>query len=178
MRALNLEKEDKLFIAGASGAIGTLVIQLAAAMGIQVSASASEKNHPYMISLGAEKAVDYNDTDWKNKIKEWSNGGVNAALAIQPGTGIDCIEVVKDGGKLIAVSDYNNKIAHERNIIVKQMEHHADTQQKVIELVNAISNTEIEIVIENEYPFVHALEALKKTETRHARGKLIVKGLG
>lgn len=47
----------------------------------------------------------------------------------------------------------------------------------VIELVNAISNAEIQVVIEKEYAFEQALEALKKTATRHAKGKLIVKGL-
>ena len=98
-------------------------------------------------------------------------------MAIQPGTGIESIEVVKDGGKLITVSGDNNAVIKERNIVVQQMEHHNDTQQKVVELVNAISEGKIEVVIEKEYPFEQALDALRKTETRHARGKLIVKGL-
>ena len=177
IRAIDLNRDDKLFIAGASGAIGSFVIQLAANKGIHISASASEKNHAYMQFLGVEKAVDYNNTNWKNKIIQWSNGGVSAALAIQPGTGIESIEVVKDGGKLITVSGDNNAVIKERNIVVQQMEHHNDTQQKVVELVNAISKGEIEVVIEKEYPFEQALDALRKTETRHARGKLIVKGL-
>ena len=98
MRELNLNKGDTLFIAGASGAIGTLVIQLAKAKGIRISASASPKNHEYMKSLGAEQTVDYNDPDWTTRVKEWSNGGVTKALAIQPGTGEESIHVVKDGG--------------------------------------------------------------------------------
>lgn len=177
MRAIDLATGDKLFIAGASGAIGTFVIQLAANKGIHISASASEKNHAYMESHGAEKTVDYKDINWKNKIKEWSNGGVDAALAIQPGTGIDSIEVVKNGGKLITVSGDNTTVRQERNIVIEQMGHDPKTQQKVVELVNSISKAEIEVVIEKEYPFDKALEALEKTETRHARGKLIVKGL-
>lgn len=177
MRELNLDKGDTLFIAGASGAIGTMVIQLAAKKGITISASSSEKNHAYMKSLGIEKAVDYNDPDWKNKIVTWSEGGVTAALAIQPGTGIDSIKVVKDGGKLITVSGDNAQVARERNIAVQQMGHHNDTHQKVIELVNAISKDEIKIVIEKKYTFEKALEALEKTETRHARGKLVVEGV-
>ena len=174
MSALNLEMGDTLFIAGASGAIGTFVIQLAASKGIRIAASASEENHAYMESFGVEKAVAYNDSNWKNEIKEWSNGGVKAALAIQPDTEIDSMEVVKNGGKVIMVSGYNKKITQQRAIVVKQMEHHQETQQKVVELVHAISIGNIEIVIEKEYPFEQALEALEKTETRHARGKLVV----
>lgn len=174
MSALNLEMGDTLFIAGASGAIGTFVIQLAASKGIRIAASASEENHAYMESFGVEKAVAYNDSNWKNEIKEWSNGGVKAALAIQPDTEIDSMEVVKNGGKVIMVSGYKKKITQQRAIVVKQMEHHQETQQKVVELVHAISIGNIEIVIEKEYPFEQALEALEKTETRHARGKLVV----
>lgn len=177
MRELQLEKGDLLFIAGASGAIGTLVIQLAAAKGIRVSASASKKNHDYMKSLGAEKTVDYHDPDWTNEIKAWSDGGVATALAIQPGTGIDSIKVVKDGGQLITVSGDNSQVMAERQIDVKQMGHDPDTKKKLVDLVNAISTGDLRLVIEKEYPFDKALDALAKTETRHARGKLIVHGI-
>ena len=50
-----------------------------------------------MKSLGAEKTVDFNNPDQQSEIIEWSNSGVKAALAIQPGTGKDCIKIVKDG---------------------------------------------------------------------------------
>lgn len=177
MRDLNLNKNDKLFIAGASGAIGTFVIQLASAKGIQISASASERNHEYMKSLGAEKTVDYHDPNWTNQVKEWSaNGGVDAALAIQPKTGTDSIKVVKDGGKLITVSGDSAHVVSERQIRVEQMGHNTD-RQALVDFVEAISKSEIEVVLEKEYPFDKALEALQKTETRRARGKLIVKGL-
>lgn len=178
MRELNLVKRDTLFIAGASGAIGTMVIQLAAQKGIIISGSASERNHSYMKSLGAEKTVDYHNPEWKNQITDWSNGGVTAALAIQPGTGKESIKVVKDGGKLITVSGYNTQVTPERNIEIHQMRHQNETHQKVIELVNAISKDEIKVVIEKKYSFEQALEALEKTETRHARGKLVVEGFG
>jgi NADPH:quinone reductase-like Zn-dependent oxidoreductase len=176
MRALQLQNGDRLFIAGASGAIGTLVIQLAAKKGIHVSASASEKNHNYMKALGAVKTVDYHDSDWQSQIKEWAQDGVTAALAIQPGTGIDSIKVVQDGGRLITVSGDNTQVPPERGIHISQMGHSAETKQDVVRLVDDIATGEIQIVIEKEYPFEQALEALEKTETRHARGKLIVNG--
>ena len=175
MRELNLNKGDTLFIAGASGAIGTLVIQLAKAKGILIAASASPKNHEYMKSLGAARTVDYNDPDWTIKVKEWSNGGVAKALAIQPGTGEESIEVVKHGGELITVSGDNSSVSSERDIEVRQMGHQLFANKELIELINKISNEEIKVVVEREYTFRYALDALEKTETRHARGKLVVK---
>ncbi|GAA0447392.1 NADP-dependent oxidoreductase [Lentibacillus halophilus] len=172
MRALDLNKGDHLFIAGASGAIGTFVIQLAAAKGIHVAGSASARNHDYMTSLGAEKTVDYHDPDWQKQVNEWGDGGVTAALAIQPGTGKDSMPVVKDRGKIITVS--GDQLDGERGITVQQMGHHADTQNDVVKLAHDIANEKITLVIEKEYPFEQGLEALQKTETRHARGKLVV----
>ncbi|MFD2762151.1 NADP-dependent oxidoreductase [Lentibacillus juripiscarius] len=172
MRALDLNKGDSLFIAGASGAVGTFVIQLAAAKGIHVAGSASARNHDYMTSLGAEKTVDYHDADWQKQVNEWADGGVTAALAIQPGTGKDSLPVVKDGGKVITVS--GDQLEGERGITVQQMSHHQDTHKDVIQLVHDIADEKIKLVIEKEYPFEQGLEALKKTETRHARGKLVV----
>ncbi len=175
MREINLNNGDSLFIAGASGAIGTLLIQLAKAKGIRISASASLKNQDYMKSLGAEQTVDYNDPDWIMKVKEWSNGGVDKALAIQPGTGIESIQVVKDNGELVTVSGDNTSVSPQRNIEVRQMGHQLFTNREMIELVNEISNEKVKVVIEKEYSFKDALNALKKTETRRARGKLVVK---
>lgn len=175
MREINLNKGDTLFIAGASGAIGTLMIQLAKEKGIRVSASASAKNHDYIKSLGAAHTVDYNDPDWAMKVKEWSNGGVNVALAIQPGTGADSIKAVRDGGLLITVSGDSQTVIPERGIEVRQMGHQLFTNQEMVGLINKISQGKIKVVIEKEYPFKNAIDALKKTETRSARGKLVVK---
>lgn len=38
-----------------------------------------------------------------------------------------------------------------------------------------IASGRIRLVLEHIYPFDQALSALEKTETRHARGKLVVK---
>lgn len=174
LRSLALNKDETLFIAGASGAIGTFVIQLAAKKGIRVSGSASKRNHEYMQSLGTENTVDYRDSNWVEQVKTWSKGGVDAALAIQPDIGIESIRTVKDGGKLITVSGDSQHVIPERNISITQMGHHEDTQKQVLELIDSIANDQVKVIIEKEYPFKEALEALKKTETRHARGKLVV----
>lgn len=172
MRALDLKKGNTLFVAGASGAIGTLMIQIAKNQGIRVIGSASSKNQTYMLSLGAEVAVDYSSPIWKDQVKQWMAEGVDAALAIQLGTGIDSMDVVKDDGKLITVS--GDKVATERNILVEQFQHQLDMQDAIGDLVEDITSGKIHLVIEKIYSFEQALDALRKTETRHARGKLVV----
>lgn len=172
---LDLKSGETLFIAGASGAIGTIAIQLATKMGVRVSGSASAANQQYMESLGAEKAVDYNDPDWQEQIKEWSGGGVDAALAIQPDTEATAIKVARDGGRVIAISGYGKNFQEERGIKVAQLVHEASTRKDLERLLGSIADGSTKQVFEAEYPFADALQALEKTETRHARGKLVVK---
>lgn len=171
-QALSLQQGDSLFIAGASGAIGTFAIQLAKKRGILVAGSASVKNHEYMRSLGADLTVDYHDPDWPEQVKQWRPGGVDAALAIQPDTGMTSMEVVKNSGVVVPVSDY--QLNGERNISVRVLHHQADVQQELTTMTNQIAENDMQLTIEQIYPFDKALDALHKTTTRHARGKLVI----
>lgn len=171
-QALKLKSGDSLFIAGASGAIGTFAIQLAKKEGVEIAGSASEKNHDYMKSLGADFTVDYHDTDWQTKIREWKPNGVDAALAIQPKTGPSSMEVVKDGGIVVPVSD--EQFGGERNISVNQFPYQADVKKELTKMLNQIVQNDMHVTIEKIYPFDEAIEALNKTRTRSARGKIVI----
>ncbi|WP_245830221.1 NADP-dependent oxidoreductase [Planococcus faecalis] len=172
LRTLDLKPGNTLFVAGASGAIGTIVIQLAKNRGIRVIGSASSKNHPHLLLLGAEKAVDYSIAEWKDQIKQWMPEGVDAALAIHRGTSKDSMDIVKTGGKVVTVS--GDKVDSERETKVEQMQHQLSIQEAVNMLIQDMVEKKLHLVIENVYSFEQALDALEKTETGHARGKLVV----
>lgn len=170
--ALQLEPGNSIFIAGASGANGTFAIQIAKDKGCIISTSASKKNHDYMESLGAVKTVDYHEPDWVEQILQWKPEGVDAAIAIQPGTSTKSIELVKDGGKIIAVSGDNIKA--QRNIEIVEFPYHMNVTEELIDLMNKIAEKEFVIFIEQIYSFEDSLEALHKVQTRRARGKSVI----
>lgn len=175
LHALALTKGDTLFIAGASGAIGTLVVQMAARRGVDVIGSASSANHEYLLSLGAAAAVDYHDVDWQTQVRNWAPDGVDAALAIQPGTGAGAQTVVRDGGRVVTVSGDVASVMAERGITVAQFEHRGDgARADMHQLMDDIVSGDVRLVLESVYAFDDGLSALEKTETRHARGKLVV----
>lgn len=173
MRELNLLEGESLFVAGASGAIGTFVIQLAVQKGIRVMGSASEKNRQYLLDLGSEHAVDYSNPSWVRQIRSWWPDGAHAALAIQPGTVAQSMQVVRDRGLVITVSG-NDQVSTERSITIRQMQHLIHPQQALVDLASSIVEGNIKVVIDHVYSFRQTLEALQKTETRHARGKIVV----
>ncbi len=175
MHTLGMNAGETLYVAGASGAIGTLVVQMAARRGIRVVGSASAANHEYVLSLGAELVVDYRDPRWPDEVRRWASGGVDAALAIQPNTAGPSLDVVRDSGRLVTVS--GDPVPPQRGIRVEQFPHRADSSNEMAELVEDITSGRIRLVLEHVYTFGQALSALEKTESRHARGKLVVKAL-
>lgn len=170
--ALQLKSGASLFLAGASGAIGSFAIQHAVGLGCVVASSASAKNQDYMSLLGATKTVDYAGPQWAAQIKEWMPTGVDAAIAIQPGTARSCLSLVKDGGQVVAVS--GDQLESERGIRIHQIPHDVDIVPEFEKLMQQIANKNVKLEIEKVYPFDDALNALKKAQTRHARGKLVI----
>lgn len=160
-----------VFIAGASGAVGSLGIQLARKKGWHVVASASEPNHAYMRELGAEKVVDYRDSDWQQQVRAWFPDGVDAAIAVQPTTDAASLPVVRDGGQVVAIS--GGQVEGERGIHVQPVPHDADVSAEMRALVEDITAGQVRLVIDAR-PFDEGLAALRKMQSRHARGKTVL----
>lgn len=172
LKCLNLSSGDSLFIAGSSGAIGTLAIQIAVNRGFRVIASASAKNHAYMLSLGAHHVVDYHDVDWQDQVRKWFPGGVDAAIAVQPGTAQDSQPVIKDRGTIVAIS--GDQFTPSKQIVLAQLPHDLDVKNELVNLFDDVALGKVIPTIEKIYPFVDGLAALEKVKTRHARGKSIL----
>lgn len=172
IKTLSLDSGNTVFMAGASGANGTLAIQLAVQRGWRVAASASLPNHNHLHEMGAELTVDYRDPEWPQQVRAWTLGGVDGALAIQPGTGVTSMAVVRDGGKVVTVS--GDQVQPERGITFEQVLIQEETHVDLAQLVNDVAAGRIRVVLDHVYPFEQGLDALKTAETRHARGKLII----
>ena len=161
-----------LFVAGASGAIGTFVIQMAKARGWKVAASASPHNHDYLTSLGADKVVDYHDDSWTDAVLAWAPGGVDAAVAIQPNTTADSARVVKDDGTVVTVS--GDRVKSTRGVTIQMPSHQSDVRDEMKVLLQQIVDGDVRLTIEQVFPFSDALQALSKVQTRRARGKTVL----
>ncbi|MGI5133457.1 NADP-dependent oxidoreductase [Streptomyces sp. CA-106110] len=100
LEKLGLSREQRLLITNGSGATGALAIQLAAAKGIEVTATASAGAAERLRGLGATEVVDYHDPNWSAKVR----GGFDAALIIATGTADAALPLLRDGGRLCSVT--------------------------------------------------------------------------
>jgi NADPH:quinone reductase-like Zn-dependent oxidoreductase len=110
LRSLALSAGQRLLVTGGSGATGGLVVQLAAAAGIAVTATGSAHSAERMHRLGATETADYHDLNWPALLE----GRFDAACVAAPGTGPQAIGLIADGGRLCALT--SDAPAQERGI--------------------------------------------------------------
>ncbi|MEU1620308.1 NADP-dependent oxidoreductase [Streptomyces sp. NPDC005722] len=100
LEKLDLSRGQRLLVTNGAGATGALAVQLAAAEGIEVTATASPAAEKRLLGLGAVEVVDYHDPDWPAKVR----GGFDAALIIAAGTAVAALPLVRDGGRLCSLT--------------------------------------------------------------------------
>jgi len=95
---LHLREGESLLVAGASGGVGSFVVQFAKAAGARVIGTASAANLDYLLALGADEALDY-QTDWVG-----AAAGVDTAFDCVGGpTWAQCLTSVRDGGRAVTI---------------------------------------------------------------------------
>ena len=171
LEAMHMEAGQSLFIAGASGAIGSLIIQLASQAGLLVSGSASSKNQEYMKRLGAIHTVDYSSLNWIQEVKDWSYDGVDGVISIPKNSSMDCLELLKPGGKILSVS--NDQITSD------EVDHvpypfNSKIRKSLLTLFKQVDEGDVFVFVDETYPLEDAIEALRIRQKGHARGKTII----
>jgi NADPH:quinone reductase len=98
---------ETLLVQGGSSGIGVTAIQMAAAMGNRVFATAgSDEKCAACLRLGAERAINYRTQDFEKEIKEATGGkGVNVILDMVGGDYVPReIKCLADDGRLVFIA--------------------------------------------------------------------------
>src|SRR5262249_51475594 len=90
-----------VIVHGASGAVGTLALQLARLRGARVLATASgEEGVALVRKLGADAVVDGRNGDIGAAAREFAPQGVDAVLAFAGGDALEkCLDALRPGGR-------------------------------------------------------------------------------
>jgi NADPH:quinone reductase-like Zn-dependent oxidoreductase len=100
LEALGLATGQRLLITNGGGSTGSLAVQLAAAAGVEVTATASPSAEERLRSLGAAEVIDYHDPAWPAR----AQGGFDAALIAAPGTAASALPLIRDRGQLCSLT--------------------------------------------------------------------------
>src|SRR5207245_5251902 len=80
MRAAKLQPGESVLVIGASGGIGMFVVQLAAAEGARVIATARGEDFDYVRGLGASEVIDYTSADVVEETLRLESDGADVVI--------------------------------------------------------------------------------------------------
>jgi len=100
---LGIERGDWFVVNGAGGVTGGLLVQLAAARGARVIATASTKKAKRIRDHGASEVLDHHD-EWPALVREITGGGALKAVNAARGQAATTLTAVADGGCLATIT--------------------------------------------------------------------------
>ncbi len=151
---VKVEKGQKILIYGASGSVGTYVIQLAKFYGATVTAVCSTANVDMVKSLGADNVVDY-------KLQDFTLTDDRYDLvfdAVNKTSKKACKNILKKSGEYISVHDKTPKIYPENLDFIKEL----------------IEKNKIRPVIDTVYEMEDIVKAHRHAESGHKKGNIAV----
>lgn len=164
---------DTVLVNGASGGVGHVAVQLAKAMGAEVTGVTSTKNVDFVRSLGADHVIDYRSHDFTRSGKVWdlvvdcvgnkSVGDLRRAIGT---TGKAAVIGFSGLGNLLGIGIRGGK-----RIGMVQVKGTAEDLAYLSELAEA---GKLRPSIERTYPFAELPAAMAQLEAGHVRGKLVV----
>jgi len=177
-RALNLKRGDNLIIHGASGAVGTLAVQLAKLRGARVLATASgEEGVALVRRLGADVAIDGRTGDIAAAARAFAPKGADAVLAFAGGDALEkCLDALRAGGKFAYPTGVEpvpksrpglNTIPYDALF--------GDQKVQWAELNRAVEAKKFEVPIAATFALAEAADAHRKVEAGGVRGKVVLK---
>src|SRR6202012_5545204 len=100
----HLQPGETVLITAAAGGVGSVAVQIAAALGARPLGVASPGNHDYLRKLGASAVFDYHDADWAQQVRATVPGPLDLLLDCSGGETRDqAIGAVRDGGRVISI---------------------------------------------------------------------------
>ena len=104
--AVELKRGETLLVHGASGAVGSALVQLANKLGSHVIGTASAANLGFLREIGADEAIDYASDDITEIVKRTHPDGIDAVIDLVGGsTHEGSASILKpDAGRFVSVA--------------------------------------------------------------------------
>ncbi|MFI1765905.1 NADP-dependent oxidoreductase [Streptomyces sp. NPDC020800] len=166
---LGVQAGRTLLVHGAGGSVGTIAVQLAAARGITVVATAGEHDLERVTALGAT-AVRYGD-GWTERVKARAPQGVDFVFdASGAGVLADSVALTGDSSHVITIADMS-AAQHGVRFSAGSAEQAADSLPELVRLAAAGKLT---LPIWRTYPLTEAAQAHTDLEAHRNHGKAVL----
>lgn len=170
----NIQEGQTVLIYGASGGVGTCAVQIAKALGAEVTAVCSTRNVDIIKSLGVTTIIDYKEDGFLEKIKTYDLIlGVNGYQPIPV-----YLKALNENGKFVHVGGSEKQMSQalfrsfgNKKVTIFLQSHKQDDLHFVKELVEM---NQLIAVIDRQFSFDELPNAYKYFEEGHSKGKVVV----
>lgn len=173
---IEIKKDQKILIHGASGPVGLVAVQIVKAMETEVTAVCRTENFNLVTSLGADHCIDYTQDDFRHSPKKWDiildvTGYLNASNAFRS---------LNSHGKLILISANLYEILSSliinlfssKKVIVGVT---TENKQNLQWALHQASCGNLKIIIDREYKMNEVVQAHHYVESRHRKGNVALR---
>jgi NADPH:quinone reductase-like Zn-dependent oxidoreductase len=170
-----LQRGERLLVIGAAGAVGSAAVQLAHALGAEVTGVCSGANAALVAGLGAARVIDYTQTDY-------TTGGETYDVIMDTVGGASyatCRRVLRPRGRLLRVvaglggllsAPFQGRAFGHRVIAGVSSERRDDMNY----LAELAERGQYRPVIDGHFPFERIAEAHARVDSHHKRGSVVV----
>ncbi|TRV76465.1 NADP-dependent oxidoreductase [Streptomyces sp. 130] len=157
---------ETLLVSGASGGVGSAVLQIARDRGIAVIGTGGAANQEYLRGLGA-LATTYGE-GWVERVRRL--GRVDAALDLA-GAGVipELVELTGDPGRVLTIADLG---APEYGVRFSGVA--GSVPDALAEAVDLIARGRLHIPVEKSYALTEAAQAHVDSQAGHTRGRRVI----
>lgn len=166
VRQVGVQPGQTLLVSGASGGVGSAVLQIARERGIRVIGTAGAANQDYLRGLGAV-ATTYGE-GWVERVR--ALGQVDAALDLA-GSGVirELVELTGDPRKVVSIADLDAP-----ELGVRFSGTAGSVADALVEAVRLISLGKLHIPVEKSYTLADAAAAHVDSHAGHTRGRRVM----
>ncbi len=172
----------RVLINGASGGVGTLAVQIAKALGAEVTGVCSTQNLELIRSLGADHVIDYTEEDFTRSEQPYDvifdnvmNRPPSATARVLTSTGVFIPNSLGNSGGLFAGLPRMARAAvMGRGSTDVQFATCVVNRENLKALAALLESGEVKVVIDKVYPLSEAANAVAHMLGHHARGKVVI----
>lgn len=191
LQKLNTTQKKNILIHAGAGGVGGFAIQLAKQLGLKVFTTASTESHEWVMSLGADIAIDYKKEDVTKRVHEETVGrGMDLILnTVSRDVATADLERLAFSGQLAYIAgppDLSDVKPFSLSPSIHEVAlgaAHASNDDRAVGNLSFMAETLMQMVKEKKLntlikeilPRTELVAGLKKLQSRHARGKIIVK---
>ena len=166
----NLSSGQRILIAGASGGVGSMAVQLAKAKGAFVIGTASGKNEQFVRDLGADEFVDYTRQPFEAVVKD-----VDVVFdTVGDDTQERAFQTLKKGGFLVTSAQTPSEEKAKEFGVEAAFVFCKPNAQQLAEINRLIEEGKLKIYIETVLPLAEVKKAHQLSQSGRTRGKIVL----